>query len=135
MLDVQDNDILNDQADRNPPASLQRRVRRTGPELALGPGHLRRPARPRPGRRCVRTWKEQSHLLRAYDAEFLTDAILAAKTRRQRAFAACPPRTVPSFNWADARWAKWARHLAQGSAAATQGSFGNAAAENVLANK
>ena len=47
---------------------------------------------------------EQSHLLRAYDAEFLTDAILVAKDRCQRAFAKCPPRGLPSFDWSDARW-------------------------------
>lgn len=47
---------------------------------------------------------EQSHLLRAYEAEFLTDAILVTKDRFQRALASCPPRGIPSFNWADARW-------------------------------
>lgn len=47
---------------------------------------------------------EQAHLLRAYEADFLTDAILAAKARCRRALAACAPRTMPSFNWADARW-------------------------------
>ena len=47
---------------------------------------------------------EQSHLLRAYDAEFLTDAILAAKDRCQRAVASAAPCTMPGFNWADARW-------------------------------
>lgn len=47
---------------------------------------------------------EQSHLLRAYEADFLTDAILAAKERCRSALAKCAPRTIPSFNWADARW-------------------------------
>jgi hypothetical protein len=46
---------------------------------------------------------EQSHLLRAYDADFLTDAILVAKQRCQQRLAQCSPRTVPGFNWADAR--------------------------------
>ena len=47
---------------------------------------------------------EQSHMLRAYDAEFLIDAILAVRQRCRHAMAKCPPRTLPSFNWADARW-------------------------------
>ena len=47
---------------------------------------------------------EQAHLLRAYDADFLTDAILAAKQRCQRLLARCSARSLPRFNWADARW-------------------------------
>jgi len=47
---------------------------------------------------------EQAHLLRAYDAEFLTDAILAAKQRCRASLANCAPRALPQFNWADARW-------------------------------
>jgi hypothetical protein len=47
---------------------------------------------------------EQAHLLRAYDADFLTDAILVAKERRRHALASGSPRPIPSFNWADARW-------------------------------
>jgi hypothetical protein len=48
-------------------------------------------------RQRVRRYLEgaQPHLLRAYDAEFLTDAILAAKQRG---------RQGPTANWADARW-------------------------------
>lgn len=48
-------------------------------------------------RQRVRRYLEgaQPHLLRAYDADFLTDAILAAKQR-------C--RQGPTFNWTDARW-------------------------------
>lgn len=46
---------------------------------------------------------EQPHLLRAYDAEFLTDAILSAKARHQSAPSNRPPRVIPRFNWADAR--------------------------------
>lgn len=46
----------------------------------------------------------QPHLLRAYDADFLTDAILKAKQRLQRALSHCAPHKVPQFNWADARW-------------------------------
>lgn len=46
----------------------------------------------------------QPHLLRAYDADFLADAILKAKQRCQRSFERCAPSAVPRFNWADARW-------------------------------
>jgi hypothetical protein len=46
---------------------------------------------------------EQAHMLRAYDAEFLTDAILTAKRRCHDSMANCAPRAVPRFNWADAR--------------------------------
>lgn len=48
--------------------------------------------------------REQSHLLRAYDAEFLTDAILVAKERCQRALANGSAVAIPHFNWADPRW-------------------------------
>lgn len=47
---------------------------------------------------------EQSHLLRAYDADFLTDAILAVKERCRRAIATCSGGAIPRFNWADDRW-------------------------------
>lgn len=46
---------------------------------------------------------EQSHLLRAYDAGFLTDAILVTKERRQRAFAGSSVDAVAGFDWASAR--------------------------------
>ena len=46
---------------------------------------------------------EQAHMLRAYDAEFLADAILAAKQRQLGALAHCPPRALSRINWADAR--------------------------------
>jgi hypothetical protein len=46
----------------------------------------------------------QPHLLRAYDADVLTQAILDIKQRVQRSLAGCAPHKVPSFNWADARW-------------------------------
>jgi hypothetical protein len=48
--------------------------------------------------------REQSHLLRAYDADFLTDAVLAAKRRRQPASASGANRAMPNFSWADPRW-------------------------------
>ena len=46
----------------------------------------------------------QSHLLRAYDAEFLTDAVLRTKQRCRAALEKCGGRTLPQFDWADARW-------------------------------
>lgn len=50
---------------------------------------------------------EQSHLLRAYDADFLTDAILAAKQRCQQRLAPCRPAAMARFDWAaDARFAE-----------------------------
>lgn len=47
---------------------------------------------------------EQSHLLRAYDADFLTEAILAAKRRRQTEIACRVPHAMQRFNWTDPRW-------------------------------
>jgi hypothetical protein len=46
---------------------------------------------------------EQAHLLRAYDAEFLTDAILQAKQRCRPALAAGPTHALPRFGCAAAR--------------------------------
>lgn len=46
----------------------------------------------------------QPHLLRAYDADFLTDAILQAKERRQAALAQSVQNSLPAFNWSCARW-------------------------------
>jgi len=44
----------------------------------------------------------QAHLLRAYDADFLADAILAAKQRCQAALARhAAPCAAPTFAWAD----------------------------------
>lgn len=45
--------------------------------------------------------REQPHLLRAYDADFLAEAVVTAQERCQRAFAACAAQAVPRFNWAD----------------------------------
>lgn len=51
---------------------------------------------------------QQAHLLRAYDADFLADAILDVKGRCQRALAHCPGAALASTfdraRWADARW-------------------------------
>jgi hypothetical protein len=44
----------------------------------------------------------QAHLLRAYDADFLADAILDAKRRCQAALARhATPCAAPTFAWAD----------------------------------
>ena len=45
----------------------------------------------------------QPHLLRAYDADFLVDAILDAKRRAQQQQSAAPPRLQPRFDWSAAR--------------------------------
>ncbi len=44
----------------------------------------------------------QSHLLRAYDAEFLADAVIRAKQHWQQSLTASVPRAVPEFNWTEA---------------------------------
>jgi hypothetical protein len=45
----------------------------------------------------------QPHLLRAYDADFLIDAILDVKRRAQQALSAAPWRPVPRFDWSTMR--------------------------------
>ncbi len=47
---------------------------------------------------------EQAHLLRAYDADALTDTILAAYERCRRSLANRPAREMPRCNWSDTRW-------------------------------
>ena len=46
----------------------------------------------------------QPHLLTAYDADFLADAVVRAKQRCQKALAHCTSRTLPRGNWTDPRW-------------------------------
>ena len=46
---------------------------------------------------------EQSHLLRAYDAEFLADAVIRAKQQCQQASTSSAERTAPEFNWTEPR--------------------------------
>jgi hypothetical protein len=46
----------------------------------------------------------QPHLLRAYDADFLADAILQAKQRCQAVLAQSVHTSMPRFDWSDARW-------------------------------
>ena len=45
----------------------------------------------------------QPHLLRAYDADFLADAILGAKRRALQTLSAAPARLQPRFDWSAAR--------------------------------
>ena len=81
MIAVQDNDILNDQADE-----CQRHAYNAAfEELGLN-WHwdaVTFACLPARGPQGVRAYleKEQSHLLRAYDAEFLVNAIETAKER------------------------------------------------------
>ncbi|MDQ2778604.1 MAG: hypothetical protein M3Y32_03495 [Pseudomonadota bacterium] len=49
---------------------------------------------------------QQSHLLSAYDPEFLTKAILAAKTRCQQMDASCAPRSMQHIDWTQPRSAE-----------------------------
>lgn len=55
-------------------------------------------------RRYIET--RQSHLLSAYDPEFLTNAILAAKVRCQKMDASSAPRTMPHIDWTQPRSAE-----------------------------
>ena len=43
----------------------------------------------------------QPHLLKAYDVDFLMNAIQAAKTRCYNAMIACGSRVAPSVDWAE----------------------------------
>lgn len=44
------------------------------------------------------------HLLAAYDADFLADAVVATKERCQQAAPHAAARVMLHFNWADPRW-------------------------------
>lgn len=46
---------------------------------------------------------EQAHILRAYDAEFLTDAILSIKHKCRQRLAKSPLRSASRHSWAEAR--------------------------------
>jgi hypothetical protein len=54
-------------------------------------------------RACLRRYLEQHqpHLLKAYDAEFLVDAIQAAKARRYEVMTAAGCRPGAFINWAE----------------------------------
>jgi hypothetical protein len=47
---------------------------------------------------------EHPHLLRAYDADFLAQAVIEAKERTLRALARSPQAARPRHGWADVRW-------------------------------
>ena len=47
--------------------------------------------------------REGSHLLRAYDADFLTDAVIRAKQRCQQSVTASASAS-PEFNWTERQW-------------------------------
>lgn len=53
-------------------------------------------------RRYVQT--TQPHLLSAYDADFLADAVIQAKQRCRRSLAQCASQAMLHRNWADPRW-------------------------------
>jgi hypothetical protein len=47
---------------------------------------------------------EQPHLLRAYNADFLAEAVVGVKQRCRQSLSGCEARGLPQFNWADERW-------------------------------
>jgi hypothetical protein len=48
--------------------------------------------------------REQPHLLRAYDADFLTDAVIRAKQRCQQSLTASAASAFPEVNWTEKQW-------------------------------
>ena len=48
--------------------------------------------------------REQPHLLRAYDADFLTDAVIRAKQRCEQSLTASAPSALPEVNWTEKQW-------------------------------
>jgi hypothetical protein len=48
--------------------------------------------------------REQPHLLRAYDADFLTDAVIRAKERCLQSLTASGTRALPEVNWTEKQW-------------------------------
>jgi len=48
--------------------------------------------------------REQPHLLRAYDADFLTDAVIRAKQRCQQSLTASAVISLPEINWTEKQW-------------------------------
>lgn len=101
MLAVHDNDILNDQADETQRQAYNAAFDELG--LSWHWDAVTYACLPAQGRDRLRAYleKEQSHLLRAYEAEFLINAIETAKDRchqvmvSHRAHAAPYPGHVP----------------------------------------
>jgi hypothetical protein len=56
-------------------------------------------------RACVRDYlaRHQAHLLTAYDADFLVDAILATKERCEAQFVACGADVTATIDWRELR--------------------------------
>jgi len=48
--------------------------------------------------------REQPHLLRAYDADFLTDAVMRVKQRCQESLTANAVGGFPEVNWTEKQW-------------------------------
>lgn len=48
--------------------------------------------------------REQPHLLRAYDADFLTDAVIRVKQRCQQFLSASAPNAFAEVNWTEKQW-------------------------------
>jgi hypothetical protein len=48
--------------------------------------------------------REQPHLLRAYDADFLTDTVINVKQRCQQLLTASLPSAFPGVNWTEKQW-------------------------------
>jgi len=48
--------------------------------------------------------REQPHLLRAYDADFLTDAVIRAKQRCLQSLTLSAASALPEVNWTETQW-------------------------------
>ncbi len=48
--------------------------------------------------------REQPHLLRAYDADFLTDAVIRAQQRCLQSLTASAASVFPEVNWTEKQW-------------------------------
>ena len=48
--------------------------------------------------------REQPHLLRAYDADFLTDAVICAKERCQQSLTPSAATALPEASWTARPW-------------------------------
>ena len=55
---------------------------------------------------CVRSYleREQPHLLRAYEADFLADLVIRAKQRCQQLLTVSGPSAFPEVNWTEKQW-------------------------------
>jgi hypothetical protein len=55
---------------------------------------------------CVRGYleREQAHLLRAYEADFLADLVIRTKQRCRELLAVTGPSAFPEGNWTEKQW-------------------------------